>query len=70
MTVLKRLHYANRAANLGSVDTLVGPPAVTSHVELTPEGRARLGIPETLIRCSAGIENLDDLIADFDQALG
>ncbi|MGD8415251.1 MAG: cystathionine gamma-synthase family protein [Candidatus Latescibacterota bacterium] len=66
---LGRLRYANRAANLGSVDTLVGPPAVTSHVELTPEGRARLGIPETLIRCSAGIENLDDLIADFEQAL-
>jgi cystathionine gamma-synthase len=47
----------------------VGPPAVTSHVELTPEDRAKLGIPETLIRCAVGIENLDDLIADFRQAL-
>ena len=67
---LERLRYAHRAASLGSVGTLVGPPAVTSHVELTPEDRARLGIPESLIRCSVGIENLDDLIEDFDRALG
>ncbi|MBU2500814.1 cystathionine gamma-synthase family protein [bacterium] len=67
---LGRLRYAHRAASLGSVGTLIGPPAVTSHVELTAEARAELGIPETLIRCSVGIENLDDLIADFDQALG
>jgi len=67
--VLERLRYAHRAASLGSVGTLIGPPAVTSHVELTPEDRARLGIPETLIRCSVGIENLDDIVADFRQAL-
>ena len=67
--VLEGLHYAHRAASLGSVGTLVGPPAVTSHVELSPEDRARLGIPETLIRCSVGIENLEDLIEDFDRAL-
>jgi cystathionine gamma-synthase len=67
---LGRLRYAHRAASLGSVGTLIGPPAVTSHVELTAEARAELGIPETLIRCSVGIENLDDLIADFEQALG
>ncbi|MFO7610612.1 MAG: cystathionine gamma-synthase family protein [Candidatus Krumholzibacteriia bacterium] len=67
---LGRLRYAHRAASLGSVGTLIGPPAVTSHVELTPAERAELGIPETLIRCSVGIENLDDLLADFGQALG
>ncbi|MFW6088422.1 MAG: cystathionine gamma-synthase family protein [Gemmatimonadota bacterium] len=66
---LERLRLAHRAASLGSVGTLVGPPAVTSHVELTPEQRAELGIPETLIRCSVGIENLEDLIDDFEQAL-
>jgi cystathionine gamma-synthase len=64
-----KLRYAHRAASLGSVGTLIGPPAVTSHVELTPEDRARLGIPENLIRCSVGIENLDDLVADFARAL-
>ena len=67
--VLGRLRFAHRAASLGSVGTLIGPPAVTSHVELTPEDRARLGIPETLIRCSVGIENLEDIVADFNQAL-
>ena len=66
---LERLRYAHRAASLGSVGTLIGPPAVTSHVELTAEDRALLGIPETLIRCSVGIENFVDLAADFAQAL-
>lgn len=66
---LEGLRLAHRAASLGSVGTLVGPPAVTSHVELTPEQRAELGIPETLIRCSVGIENLADLVDDFGRAL-
>ncbi len=66
---LEKLRFAHRAASLGSVGTLIGPPAVTSHVELTPEERAELGIPETLIRCSVGIENYADLEADFAQAL-
>ena len=63
------LRLAHRAASLGSVATLVGPPSVTSHVELTPEGRARAGIPESLIRYSVGIENAEDLIRDLDGAL-
>jgi cystathionine gamma-synthase len=67
--VLPRLKYAHRAANLGAVETIVGPPATTSHVECTPEERAAMGIPESLIRYSAGIEDVDDLIADLDQAL-
>lgn len=67
--VLQRLRYAHRAASLGSVGTLVGPPALTSHVELSAGQRAALGIPETLVRCSVGIENPDDLLQDFDRAL-
>jgi len=66
---LGALRYAHRAASLGSVGTLIGPPAVTSHVELSPEERAHLGIPETLVRCSVGVENLEDLVADFERAL-
>jgi cystathionine gamma-synthase len=66
---LPRLKYAHRAANLGSVETIVGPPATTSHVECTAEERAAMGIPESLIRYSAGIEEVDDLIADLDSAL-
>ena len=66
---LPRLCYAHRAANLGSVETVVGPPSTTSHVELTPEERAAAGIPEGLVRYSVGIEDPEDLIADLDQAL-
>lgn len=68
-TFLPRLRFAHRAANLGSVETIVGPPATTSHVECSAAEREALGIPEGLIRYSAGIEDLDDLLADLDQAL-
>ncbi len=64
-----RLRYAHAAANLGAVETTIGPPVTTSHVECTTEERAAAGIPESLIRYSSGIENSDDLIADLDQAL-
>lgn len=66
---LPRLRYAHMAANLGAVETIVGPPRTTSHVEVTPEQRAAMGIPESLIRYSVGIEDPDDLIADLSQAL-
>ena len=66
---LPDLRLAHRAANLGSVETTVGPPATTSHVEVSAEGRAALGIPEGLVRYSAGIEHIDDLLADLDAAL-
>lgn len=67
--VLEALKFAHKAASLGSVGTLVGPPKTTSHVELSADERAAAGIPESLIRYSAGIENGDDLIADLEQAL-
>jgi cystathionine gamma-synthase len=66
---LPRLHFANLAANLGTVETVAGPPATTSHVESTPEERAAAGIPEALIRYSVGIEDAEDLIMDLGQAL-
>ena len=68
-TFISNLQFAHAAAHLGSVDTIVGPPKTTSHVENTPEERSRLGIPENLIRCSVGIEHIDDIKNDFDQAL-
>ena len=67
--LLPLLTYAHCAANLGAVETIAGPPAMTSHVECTAEERAAMGIPESLIRYSVGIEDVDDLIADLDQAL-
>jgi len=66
---LDALQLAQRAASLGSVNTLAGPPRTTSHVECTAEERARLGIPESLVRYSCGIENFEDLRADVDRAL-
>jgi cystathionine gamma-synthase len=66
---LPRLRYAYMAANLGQVETVVGPPAVTSHVECTQEERAAAGIPEGLVRYAVGIEDFVDLRADLEQAL-
>jgi cystathionine gamma-synthase len=66
---LPRLKYAYMAANLGQVETIVGPPATTSHVELTDEERAAAGIPEGLIRYAVGIEDVEDLKADLNAAL-
>ena len=66
---LPRLKFAHAAANLGAVETIVGPPATTSHVECTPAERAAAGIPESLVRYSTGIEDTADLIADLYQAL-
>ncbi len=67
--LLSALRYAHGAANLGAVETVVGPPATTSHVECSPEERAAMGIPENLVRYSVGIEDTDDLIDDLDHAL-
>jgi len=68
-TFLPKLKLAHRAANLGAVETTVGTPATTSHVEVSPADRAAMGIPEALVRYSTGIEDVDDLIADLRQAL-
>ncbi|MGK0399678.1 MAG: cystathionine gamma-synthase [Gammaproteobacteria bacterium] len=67
---LPKLKYAHMAANLGCVETVVGPPVTTSHVECSAEERAAAGIPEGLVRYSAGIEDIADLITDMEQALG
>ena len=66
---LPSLKLVHLAASLGSVSTLAGPPRTTSHVELTEDQRRHLGIPESLIRYSVGIENVDDLINDLSTSL-
>ena len=68
-TVLAHLKFAHSAANLGSVETIVGPPATTSHVECSKEEREAMGIPESLIRYSTGIEDINDLVDDLGNAL-
>lgn len=64
-----RLRLARLAPSLGGADTLVSHPALTSHAGLSRRERAALGIPEGLVRVALGLEDADDLIADFDQAL-
>jgi cystathionine gamma-synthase len=66
---LPKLQWVHLAASLGSVSTLAGPPRTTSHVELTEAQRKQLGIPESLVRYSVGIENVEDLLADLEAAL-
>jgi cystathionine gamma-synthase len=66
---LPRLRYAYLAANLGQVETIVGPSALTSHVELSEEERTASGVPEGLIRYAVGIEDVHDLQADLEGAL-
>ncbi|MCH5585785.1 cystathionine gamma-synthase family protein [Shimazuella sp. AN120528] len=66
--LLPKLQYANRAGNLGAVETIYGPARTTSHVECTLEERQELGISEGLVRISVGIEDTEDLIADLKQA--
>jgi cystathionine beta-lyase/cystathionine gamma-synthase len=57
------------APSLGSVESLVSIPVLTSHAMIPAEERARMGVTEQLIRLSVGIENADDLIADLERAL-
>lgn len=66
---LPELKLVHLGASLGSVSTLAGPPRTTSHVELTEEQRRHLGIPESLVRYSVGIENVEDLLQDLESAL-
>ena len=66
---LKKVKLPIQAPSLGGVETLITRPAFTSHAGLSPEQRAAQGITDSLIRVSVGLENVEDLIADFYQAL-
>jgi cystathionine beta-lyase/cystathionine gamma-synthase len=66
---MERLRIPIVAPSLGGVETLITLPATTSHLGLSREERMAMGVTDTLIRISIGIEGEDDLIADFLQAL-
>ena len=57
------------APSLGGIETLITRPVTTSHAGVSPEDRERLGISDSLIRVSVGIEKTEDIIEDFEQAL-
>jgi cystathionine gamma-synthase len=68
--VLERLQLISFAESLGGVESLMTLPAVQTHGDIPEAERRRLGIDETLLRLSVGLEHPDDLIADLRQALG
>jgi cystathionine gamma-lyase/cystathionine beta-lyase/cystathionine gamma-lyase/homocysteine desulfhydrase len=68
-TVLESVRLCALAESLGGVETLISHPATMTHASVPPEERRRLGITEGLIRLSVGCEDVEDIIADLDQAL-
>ena len=67
---LERLEVFTLAESLGGVESLVDHPAIMTHASVPPEARAKLGISDSLVRLSVGIEDVEDLAADLAAALG
>jgi cystathionine gamma-lyase/cystathionine beta-lyase/cystathionine gamma-lyase/homocysteine desulfhydrase len=67
--ILKSLRLCSLAESLGGVETLISHPATMTHASVPPEERRRLRITDGLVRISVGIEDVEDLIADLQQAL-
>ncbi|MHB8587521.1 MAG: trans-sulfuration enzyme family protein [Candidatus Dormibacteraceae bacterium] len=68
--MMSRFRLVAFAASLGGVETTISYPEITSHRSLTPQERAELGVTPGTVRVSVGIEDADDIITDFAQALG
>ena len=68
--VLERLELFTIAESLGGVESLVDHPAIMTHASVPPDARAKLGISDSLVRLSIGIEDTPDLIKDLETALG
>jgi cystathionine gamma-synthase len=67
--VVNAFQLVKQAPSLGGVESIASLPSATSHIQLGPEGRAKAGITEGLVRLSAGIEDVEDLWADIEQAV-
>ena len=65
---LETVRLCSLGESLGGVETLISHPATMTHASVPPEERVRLGITDGLVRISVGIEDVEDLIADLDQA--
>jgi cystathionine beta-lyase/cystathionine gamma-synthase len=66
---LKRVKLCTLGESLGGVETLISHPATMTHAAIGVEGRAKIGLTDGMVRISVGIENVDDILADLDQAL-
>jgi cystathionine gamma-lyase len=69
MRMLERTELFTLAESLGGVESLIEHPAIMTHASIPPHVREELGISDSFIRLSVGVENVDDLIADLEQAL-
>ena len=69
INMMNRLQMCTRTVSLGTCDTLLSHPASMTHYSVPREQRERYGITDGLIRMSIGMENLQDILADLDQAL-
>jgi cystathionine gamma-lyase len=69
LRALERTELFTLAESLGGVESLIEHPAIMTHASIPPTARDALGISDSLIRLSVGVENVDDLIADLEQAL-
>ena len=66
---LKKLRVCSLGESLGGVETLISHPATMTHAGLGPKGRKAIGISDGMVRISVGIEDVDDILDDLDQAL-
>jgi len=66
---LDALQLFTRLVNIGDAKSLATHPASTTHRQLSPEELVKAGVPEDAVRLSIGIEHIDDLLTDLDQAL-
>jgi cystathionine gamma-lyase/cystathionine beta-lyase/cystathionine gamma-lyase/homocysteine desulfhydrase len=67
--LLKKVRVCSLAESLGGVETLISHPATMTHAALGEKGRRQIGITDGMVRISVGIENVEDIIDDLDQAL-
>jgi O-acetylhomoserine (thiol)-lyase len=67
--LVEYFHLVSHLANVGDAKTLIIQPSATTHSQLSAEDQIKAGIEPGLFRVSVGIEHIDDIIADFDQAI-
>jgi cystathionine beta-lyase len=67
--MLEKLKVFTLAESLGGVESLAGHPASMTHASIPKKDREKIGVVDSLIRLSVGIEDVEDLLADLDQAL-
>lgn len=67
--MLRKVRVCSLAESLGGVETLISHPATMTHAAVGPEGRRKIGITDGMVRISVGIEDVNDILTDLDQAL-